>query len=74
MFSFFKKMRNYLIFSLPLNIWKLDAVVIFKPMYIKEVEIISKIAGGKNIKGLKFWLPRIISTSSITVCKIVKNK
>lgn len=50
--------------NLPLNIWKLEAYVISSPIYISEVATMSNIAGRKNKNGLKFWLPRIVSTSS----------
>lgn len=55
--------------TVPLNIWKLDAKVIVRPMYMSVVAIISNIAGMKNKNGLNCWLPLTIGLSSMGYCK-----
>lgn len=50
----------------PLNIWKLEAYVRFRPMYIMEVAVMSHMAGKNKMKGLKSLLPFVSSwTSSV---------
>ena len=41
----------------PRNIWNELANVKFKPIYANDVPSMSHKAGGKKIKGLKFWFP-----------------
>lgn len=58
--------------NIPLNIWRLGAVVRTKPTYITEVPIISNIAAGKSMRGLKLRFPRMRSASSVNICTNLK--
>lgn len=58
----------------PLNIWKLEEYVKFKPTYIVDVANMSHIAGRKNTKGLKARLPLVNSfTSSEPSARLLYN-